>query len=59
MSTDQRLVKLRRLTGRRSHVSEEWRQAILEAHAAGVPIRRIGDAAGISHVRVLQITRGE
>ena len=32
---------------------------IREAHAAGCSLRQIGEAAGLSHVRVLQIIRGE
>jgi hypothetical protein len=35
----------------------EWRESILAAHASGVSLRVIGEAAGVSHVRVLQITR--
>lgn len=59
MPADPHLTKLRRLKGRRSRVDSEWRTAILEAHAAGLSLRRIGEAAGVSHVRVLQIVRGD
>lgn len=34
-----------------------WREAIREAHANGASLRAIGDAAGITHVRVIQILR--
>jgi hypothetical protein len=37
----------------------EFRAAIIAAHGEGHSLRVIADAAGISHVRVLKILRGE
>ena len=51
------LARIRRASKRRATAETEWREAVKAAHAAGIPIRRIGDAAGVSHVRVLQLTR--
>jgi hypothetical protein len=51
------LTKLRRVSKRRASAEEEWRSAVLEAHAAGIPLRTIGEAAGVSHVQVLRIVR--
>jgi transposase-like protein len=56
---DIRITKLRRVTKRRSDAESEWRERILECHSVGIPLRRIGQAAGVSHVRVLQIVRGQ
>jgi len=50
---------LRRATKRRKRSESAWRAAIIEAHGAGVSLRVIAEAAGVSHVRVLQITRGQ
>jgi transposase-like protein len=57
-NNDPRIDQLRRLTGRRTRVGDEWQAKIRECHAAGIPLRQIGKAAGVSHVRVLQIVRG-
>jgi transposase-like protein len=59
MDADPALTKLRRVTGRRDRAASDWRQAILDAHAAGCSLRAIAAAAGVSHVRVIQILRGE
>lgn len=53
------LAVVKRMAKRRAASEADWRQAIRDAHANGIPIRQIGAAAGVSHVRVLQITRGE
>jgi cell division protein FtsL len=53
------LLRVRRATARRSRVDDEWRQAIREAHAAGESLRAIAREAGVSHVRVLQVVRGD
>lgn len=42
----------------RARAQQEWEDAICAAHAAEFPLRQIGGAAGVSHVRVLQIVRG-
>lgn len=52
------LARVKRATKRRATAEEEWRVAIREAHAEGVSLRAIAQAAGVSHVRVLQIVRG-
>jgi len=51
------LSAVRRATARRQRSELEWRDAIRDAHAAGLSIRKIGEAAGVSHVRVLQLAR--
>jgi hypothetical protein len=51
------LQRVRWATRRREAAEEEWRSAIRKAVAAGLSLRRVADAAGLSHVRVLQITR--
>lgn len=53
------LTRVKRATKRRAAAEEEWRVAIREAHAEGASLRAIAEAAGVSHVRVLQIVRGE
>ena len=52
------LTRVRRVTARRSRSQKDWHDAIRAAHASGASLRAIGDAAGISHVRVLKILRG-
>ena len=56
MPTDP-LTVLRRATARRSASDQAWREAIRAARDAGLSYRVIAEAAGVSHVRVLQITR--
>lgn len=51
------ILRVRRATKRRARNEQEWREAIRTAHAEGVSLRVIAEAAGVSHVRVLQITR--
>ena len=53
--SDEALARLRRATRARAAAREEWRAAIVGAYARGVPIRQIGEAADVSHIRVLQI----
>jgi hypothetical protein len=43
----------------RQVAEKEWRQAIVEAYRAGISSRRIGEAVGLTHTRVLQILREE
>jgi transposase-like protein len=52
------LTRVRRATARRSRSEAEWREAIRTAVASGRTVRAVGEAAGVSHVRVLQIVRG-
>jgi hypothetical protein len=51
------LINVRRATARRTEANDSWRAAIREAHAEGASLRQIAAAAGVSHVRILQITR--
>jgi transposase-like protein len=51
------LTRVRRATARRSRTETEWREAIRQAVADGHTLRAVAEAAGVSHVRVLQITR--
>ncbi len=50
-------ARLKRISKRREAASDEWRAEVLAAHAAGESLRKIGEAAGVSHVRVLQIVQ--
>lgn len=51
------LVSVARSTKRRAEAERGWRDAIRAARDEGVPLRAIADAAGVSHVRVIQILR--
>lgn len=51
------LTRVRRATTRRSRSEIEWRDSIRIAHAEGISLRKIASAAGVSHVRVIQLTR--
>lgn len=44
---------------RRTLAEAEWRDRIREAVAAGESLRAVAGAAGITHVRVLQIVRND
>jgi len=59
VAANPKLRAVRRAAQRRVSVEEAFRQAVLEAHASGESLRAIAEAAGLSHVRVLQIVRGE
>lgn len=51
--------RVHRAATKRAVAEENWKAAIRAAVAGGVSLRRVGEAAGVSHVRVLQILRGE
>jgi hypothetical protein len=51
------LGRVKRATTKRSKTQEEWVGSIRDAVELGVSLRRVADAAGVSHVRVLQLTR--
>ena len=51
------LKRVQRAARKAALAAEERDRAIVAAHAAGASLRAIGQAAGISHVRVLQIVR--
>jgi transposase-like protein len=53
------LTRVRRATTRRASALDAWREAIRAAVANGYSMREVGQAAGISHVQVLRIVRGE
>lgn len=49
---------VKKATKRRDNAQDAWQHAIRDAVEAGASLRAVAEAAGISHVRVLQITRG-
>jgi hypothetical protein len=51
------LTPVKRATTRRAESEEAWRDAIRQARAEGASLRQIASAAGVSHVRILQIVR--
>lgn len=53
------LARVKRAAGRRVSASAAFKQAVVGAQADGKSLRAIAEAAGVSHVRVLQILRGE
>lgn len=53
------LDRVKRVGKRRASVAAEFKAAIVEARDEGHSLRAIAEAAGISHVRVLKILRGE
>jgi hypothetical protein len=52
------LKTVQQATARRAESDASWRAAIRQAHAEGASLRQIAAAAGVSHVRILQIARG-
>lgn len=59
MADPPELSRVKRAARRRASVSLEFRDAIVAAHEQGHSLRVIAAAAGVSHVRVLKILRGE
>jgi hypothetical protein len=51
------LSQVRRATARRKRSEQEWRDTIRAAVADGASLRKVAEAAGVTHVRVLHITR--
>jgi len=51
------LSRVRRASTRRERSETEWRESIRDAVRDGASLRAVAKAAGVSHVRVLQITR--
>jgi transposase-like protein len=51
------LDRVRRAAARRARSERDWQDAIREAVAAGGSLRQVAKAAGVSHVRVLQLAR--
>jgi hypothetical protein len=50
------LQKVARASSNRVRAEASWKAAIRSARADGHSLREIAQAAGVSHVRVLQIT---
>lgn len=53
------LAHVKRAAKARERANVAYHDAIRAAHADGHSLRSIGAAAGVSHVRVLKIVRGE
>lgn len=53
------LAEVRQATRQRTTAEARWREKIRQAVAGGQTLRAVAQAAGVSHVRVLQITREE
>jgi transposase-like protein len=53
------LARVKRAAKKRERSETDWREAIRAAVDEGASLRSVAAAAGVSHVRVLQITRGE
>jgi transposase-like protein len=51
------LTTVKRATARRAESEAAWRAAIRQARAEGASLRQIAAAAGVSHVRILQIVK--
>lgn len=51
------LTTVQRARARRAESEASWRAAIRQARAEGASLRQIAAAAGVSHVRILQIVR--
>jgi transposase-like protein len=51
------LTTVKRATARRAESEASWRAVIRQAHAEGASLRQIAAAAGVSHVRILQIVK--
>ena len=49
--------RLREATALRRQAEWNWRDAIAAAHAAGVPLRTIGEVAGISDAEIQGVLR--
>ena len=55
--SDNDLKAVRRAARQRVTATANFRTAVVDAHRAGESLRRIAEAAGLSHVRVLNIVR--
>jgi hypothetical protein len=51
------LAAVKRARTRRAESEEAWRAAIRQARTEGASLRQIAVAAGVSHVRILQILK--
>jgi hypothetical protein len=55
--TAHELTSVRRAARARVTAEQRFRESVLAAHGSGETLRAIAEAAGLSHVRVLQIVR--
>lgn len=53
------LASVKRATTARQRANDTWKQSIVTAHAEGHSLRAIAIAAGVSHVAVLKVIRGQ
>jgi hypothetical protein len=51
------LTTVKRATARRTESEVSWHAAIRQARVEGASLRQIAAAAGVSHVRILQIVK--
>jgi hypothetical protein len=51
------LTRVARAAKRRADADRDWHDAIRAARNEGASLRAVAAAAGVSHVRVIQITR--
>lgn len=58
MTPDEHIEAVRAATAVRAQAEADWRATIRAAARDRVPIRRIGDAAGVVHTRVFQLVSG-
>lgn len=57
MAASPEIRDVKRVARRRIAVEQDFRAAVLKAHGKGETLRAIAYAAGLSHVRILQIVR--
>jgi DNA-directed RNA polymerase specialized sigma24 family protein len=53
------LIRVKRVSKRRASVMQDYRAAVLAAREDGHSLREIAKAAGVSHVAVLKLLRGD
>lgn len=53
----QPLTRVKRAQRRRASATQEYKDALKAAHDAGHSLREIAEAAGVSHVAVLQMLK--
>lgn len=52
-------ARIKKAIKNRERSDAEWVAALRAAHADGLSLRAIAALAGVSHVRVLQLVRGQ
>lgn len=53
------LTRVRHAAARRMSSEQEWRESIRQAREQGETLRAIGEAAQVSHVRIIQLLKGK